>query len=393
MGQRIKWQPGRRFRDLPPSRSRHGDGLSLSIGVGGEGITEARSLGEDRDFVPRNAPEIYNRGALGWDSMFWDRRVVSTLDGEFISPAGPSLPDGLHNVVAVQAMFPVTSRDEMRGSPGDKDSFGNRNELALIPDHQLSEIWAAITDRLLAIPDYVSLFQAAYPDVPVEWLGFQHAANAIAAYEQNTFTFNDSPWDRYLAGDENALSPTALQGARLFYGEAGCSQCHNGSLLTDQMAYNIGVPQLGPGKGDEAPQDLGAGALTGNPADNYAFRTPPLCNVTLTGPWMHNGAYHNLEDAVRHHLDPVTAFENYDATQLVPALQATYQPNPDILANLDPLLDTPIELSDQDIQALMAFLDTLTSPTAEDICQLIPNAVPSGLPIDLDPYFPCLETP
>ncbi|HSG17075.1 MAG TPA: cytochrome c peroxidase, partial [Anaerolineae bacterium] len=366
-----------------------GDDLSLSVGVGGSGFAADRQLGSGRELIPRNAPEIFNRGVAGWETMFWDGRVSGTVKLGFTSPAGAKLPLDLANVVAVQAMFPVTSRDEMRGRVGDQDVFDQRNELALLSDSDPTGIWDAIMDRLLAIPEYRTLFADAYPEIAHERLRFQHAANAIAAYEMSVFTHLDSPWDRYLAGEQEALAPEARRGAALFFGEAGCSQCHNGPLLTDQRFHNIGVPQLGPGKGDDEGHDYGRGRETGLTADMYAFRTPPLRNVALTGPWMHNGAYITLEDAVRHHLDPAQAFENYDSAQLDPLLEETYEYQSGVLLTLDPLLEEPITLTDREVGALMAFLHALTSPSAAAGCELVPESVPSGLPVDVDPVNPC----
>ena len=107
----------------------------------------------------------------------------------------------------------------------------------VLVDYAARPIWAALMRRLTAIPGYVELFQAAYPDVPVDQLGFQHAANALAAYEIDFFTFEDSPFDRYIQGDESALSSEAVRGGLLFYGEAGCATCHTGGLLTDQQVF------------------------------------------------------------------------------------------------------------------------------------------------------------
>jgi cytochrome c peroxidase len=361
-----------------------GDDLSLSIGVGGTGFAAERQLGHERDLIPRNAPEIYNRGAVGWETMFWDGRISQARDSEIISsPAGAMLPDGLDNVVAAQAMFPVTSREEMRGDIGDVDVFGEKNELASISDRDLRAIWSGIMERLLNIPEYQRLFSAAYPDIPLEWLGFYHAANAIAAYEMSVFTHSDSPWDRFLAGEEDALTSEARRGATLFFGEAGCSNCHNGSLLTDQTFHNIGVPQLGPGKGDDVPMDHGREGVTGNPVDLYAFRTPPLRNVAITGPWMHNGAYNTLEAAVRHHLNPEAALANFDVSSLDPIIQATVQEQSNVLANLDPLMINILELTDEQVDDLLSFLHALTSPSALKRCDLIPDSVPSGLPLEI----------
>lgn len=362
-----------------------GDALSVSIGTGGSGLGPARTLGAGRNLIPRNAPEVFDRGLPQWRVMFWDGRVAADAAGGFVSPAGAALPDGLDNVLAAQAMFPVTSADEMRGAAGDRDVFGAANELALLAADDFPGIWAALMRRLLAIPEYVDLFAAAYPGVPAEALGFEHAANAIAAFEIDAWTLLDSGWDRYVAGDDSALSDAAKRGAVLFLGDAGCAECHRGVLLTDQEFHDVGAPQVGPGKGEEAPLDFGRGRVTGDPADRWAFRTPPLRNVALTGPWMHDGAYTTLEGAVRHALDPAAALRSYDAMQLAPDLRATVQDDAAtiaaILANLDPAVAEPRRLSDAQVADIIAFLESLTDPAAGDLSRDVPSSVPSGLPV------------
>jgi cytochrome c peroxidase len=386
-----------------------GDGLPLSFGTGGRGLGTARAIGEKRELIPRNAPEIFNRGAPEWRTMFWDGRIASHGTYVLESPAGGDLPLGLDSPLAAQAMFPPTSRDEMRGRSGDicetyenepivlsKGSelagvwlelaarVENVNEVALVEDGEVTEIWHSLMDRLMAIPEYVQLFAAAYPATPEQELGFEHAANAIAAYEIAAFSFDDSPWDRYLTGERDALSAEAKQGALLFYGEAGCSQCHSGSLMTDQQFHNIGVPQLGPGK-QEGGIDYGRYLETKDPEDKFAFRTAPLRNVSLTGPWTHNGAYTALEDVVLHHLNPEASLRTYDPSQLPEPFREVVHLDGaliwEMLATLDPLVDTPRELSDEEFNQLMAFLHALTSPSAVDLSHLVPESVPSGLPL------------
>jgi cytochrome c peroxidase len=362
-----------------------GDGISISIGVGGAGLGPERRLGPTREFVARNATDVFNRGVPEWRTMFWDNRVNGTPEIGFHSPAVGQLPPGLDSVLAAQAMFPVTADDEMRGDPGDLDVFGDPNQLADFIEEDFTAVWDGLMKRLLAIPEYRDLFAAAYPEVTVDQLGFQHAANAIAAFEIDAWTFLNSPWDRYLNGDDSALSAEAKRGALLFYGRAGCAQCHSGNLFTDQETHNIGVPQLGPGKDDEAPLDIGRARVTHYPADMFAFRTPPLRNVDLTGPWMHNGAYVSLEAAARHHLNPREALQNYETSQLAPELQSTCQDDQStidlVLATLDPLVASPIQLSDGELADLMAFLHALTDPAAVDLEADIPSSVPSGLPV------------
>lgn len=364
-----------------------GDALSLSIGTKAEGgIGPFRELGHGRPFIPRNAPEIFNRGSREWTSMFWDSRIEATPDGRLLTPAGDILPEGLESVLAAQAMFPVTSRDEMRGAVGDEDVAGDPNELALIADDNLPAIWKALMARLLSIPAYRDLFADAYPRTRVDELRFEHAANAIAAFEIAAFTRLDSPWDRYLDGERDALDEPAKRGAVVFFGAGRCWKCHSGSLLTDQKHHNIGVPQLGPGKAPHAPFDLGRARETDRRPDLFAFRTPPLRNVALTGPWMHNGAYTTLEGAVRHHLNAEKALVAYDAAQLDARLQETVMDDPVtqdlILATLDPELRRPIRLSERQISNLLAFLESLTSPSLDRLEGTIPPLVPSGLPVD-----------
>jgi cytochrome c peroxidase len=360
-----------------------GDDLPLSIGVGGTGLGTERVMGHGRTRVPRNATELFDRGAPDWQSMFWDSRITGSPATGFSTPAGDKLPPGLETIMAAQAMFPVTSRDEMRGSIQDG---AEGNELALLDDTDFPGIWAGLMARLLALAEYEALFRQAYPDVPPAQLGFEHAAGAIAAFEIEAFTLLDSPWDRYLAGDDAALSSEAKRGALLFYGSAGCAQCHAGNLLTDQRHHNIAVPQFGPGKKDDTGLDTGRFLETRIETERFAFRTPPLRNVALTGPWLHNGAYATLEAVIRHHLNPGETLRHYDPGQLPPELQPTLKSDPatlnGLLATLDPLVSTPRSLSDEEVAQLITFLNALTDPAALDLSRHIPPAVPSGLPVE-----------
>ena len=125
--------------------------------------------------------------------------------------------------------------------------------------------------------------------------------------------------------------------------------------------------------------------MTGNATDRYKFRTPPLRNVGLTGPWMHDGAFVTLRAAVQHGLDPATSLRNYDPSQLATDLQNTFQGDDAtitaILQNLDPDVATPLNLAEREIDQLVGFLEALTDPAAADLSDVIPAAVPSGLPV------------
>lgn len=358
-----------------------GDGLCLSKGEGGVGLAQSRSAPLDADgqpiLIPRNAPDVFNRGEF--HTMFWDGRVRLHEDGTLTTPAGDDLLPGLESALAAQAMFPVTSREEMRGQPGD-------NEVADVPDADLRGIWAALTNRLLAIEEYRDLFAAAYQDTPQEELTFAHAANAIAAFEIEHWTLVDSPFDEYLRGDDTAMSDSAKRGALLFYGRARCANCHSGSLLTDQGFHAAGVPQIGPGKGhgESGLFDFGREGVTSDAADRFKFRTPPLRNVAATGPWMHDGAFMALEDAVSHMLDPVTSAIGYDTSQLPPEFQEGYRA--DQTTTIAEAVDADdlaqVQLPAAEFEDLMAFMNALTSPSLASLpMKDIPERVPSGLPL------------
>ena len=361
------------------------DGLSLSIGTGGTGAARSRVLSRAPQFTSRNSQELFNRGYAEFRLMFWDGRVAQTSNGALHTPAGAQLPTGLSGALAAQAMFPVTTRLEMRGQVGDLDRFGVPNELAQFGDDEQPAIWGAIMNRVLAIPEYVSLFQAAYPAVAPAELGFQHAANAIAAFEVEAFTSADSPFDQYLRGDDAALSEAEKRGAILFFGKASCGACHLGPHFTDQQFHAIGVPQVGPGMSQDEPEDRGLERVTATQTDRFRFRTPPLRNVELTGPWMHDGAYTTLEASVRHYLNTDVALRSYDASQLRQDLRGLHLSDPAridaLAASIDPQVQPPLTLSSGEVADILSFLRSLTDPAAADLSKTIPASVPSGLPV------------
>lgn len=360
-----------------------GDAQSLAVGTGGTGVGPARTLGPGRQFVPRNAPTLLN-AALGLPYMFWDGRVTG-FAGQFQTPADTALPPGLPSTLAAQAMFPVTNRTEMRGVPGDTDVFGQANELAQYGDSQWTAMWRAVMLRLLAIPAYTGKFNAAFPGVATNQLGFQHAAMAIAAFETQALTKTDTPFDRYLRRNDDAMSAEQKRGALLFFGKATCSSCHNGPQIGAGNFVDVGVPQIGPGVGAELPLDLGRGALPGNDFYRFAFRVAPLRNVELTAPYFHDGAYPTLEAVVKHYNDVGVALPGFDANQLAPDVRATYHGDPitvaGVLARLDFRLQQPLKLTETERAELVAFLKALTDPSARDLTGLVPTSVPSGLPV------------
>jgi len=373
-----------------------GDGLSLSVGEGGRGLGMMRDTGELNETpvperVPRNAPHVFNLGAWEFTTMFHDGRVQEDAGhpSGFTSPADLDLPQGLDSALAAQAMFPVTSGTEMAGQAGENDVAGAA-ALGLLagPDG----VWDRLARRLAGIGEYVDLFQAAYPEIEgPDDITFVHAANAIAAYEGAAFRADSSPFDHYLRGHRGALSASARRGMRLFYNAARCGTCHSGTFQTDHQFHAVGMPQVGPGKGDgfDRHEDFGRERVTSNPSDRYRFRTPSLRNVALTGPWGHDGAYNSLEAAVLHMVDFQNMLANYDPGQLaLPSREDLDAEDLHVLNDperMQAIKDAcelqPLDLSNRDIRNLMDFIHALTDPSSIDLRAEVPARVPSNLPL------------
>jgi len=272
------------------------------------------------------------------------------------------------------------------------------------------------------------MFQAAFVHIETaNDINFVDAANAIAAYETVTYRADNSPFDNFLRNrDANQLDKAARNGMALFYGEAGCSGCHEGKFQSDHEFHAIGMPQIGPGKNDGYDysywhntgfmarlEDQGRGRETLKKEDLYAFRTPTLRNVELTAPYGHSGAYKTLEEVVRHHVDPMASLQSFDVAAIdLPEFQhvaeATVTGSELIIKPVNPgrlgdyhKRDTWVmsnqalkgaiaranaleakTLSDHEIDELVAFLKALTDPGFRNATNLVPDHVPSGLDVD-----------
>lgn len=354
-----------------------GDGKSLSVGEGGVGLGPTREH-PDGIFIPRNAPPFFNLYAMR--HLFWDGRVQIDAQHQFHTPAAAQLTPAMQKVlefgpVSALAMFPVTNRREMRGAPG--------TDLGDVADTDFTGIWAALMKRLGAIPQYRAMFEAAYPGTSFSDMTFAHASNAIGGFISSAYSFGNSPWDRFLGGNDTALTASQLNGAATFL-TLKCSICHTGATLSDDQFHNVALPQLGPGEGNGGSllDDFGRMNVTGDPADQYRFRTSPLRNVELSGPYGHDGAFISLRDFVTHYSESDLKLSAYDPSQLETALQSTVLPNASaILATRDTLLNGVV-LSSDVVDKLMSYMQALTDNAARDLSRTVPARVPSGLPVD-----------
>jgi cytochrome c peroxidase len=317
-------------------------------------------------------------------TLMWNSRFHAPSGDPFDNSAGfvfPA-PEGLSlsylpHLLTAQAFIPPTERVEAAGFhfPGTSDDI--RNE---------------VLRRLNASTNYRQLFARVFPSIrhgaPIT---FDHFGRAIAEFEF-TQVYADAPIDRYARGMRNALSERQKQGAVLFFGRAGCVQCHAVSghaneMFSDFRQHVAGVPQVAPSFGNVpfdgpgANEDFGLEQVTGNPSDRYAFRTSPLRNVALQPAFMHNGAFVRLEDAIRYHLDAASHGHSYTPDQLPSDLRGAPGPIAPVLARLDPRLASPVVLSDEEFTALVDFvrhglLDDDARP--QRLRRFMPETLPSG---------------
>lgn len=241
--------------------------------------TTPTSEGVEHKRGGRNSPSVLNGGYFV--PQFWDGRA-------------------LH--LEKQAVGPVQNPLEMDLSPQE------------------------VEERLRGIPGYVQAFEAVFGGPPT----LELAAKAIASFERTLISTN-SAYDKYLQGDRRAMSPAAVRGLQLFNGKGHCSACHSGPIFSDQKFHNLGI-----GYRDGQYADEGRYAVTKDPKDMGAFRTPGLRSVALTPPYLHDGSEPSLE--------AVVALYNRGGI-----------PNP----NLDPLMP-PLNLTRREQADLVEFMKALT---------------------------------
>lgn len=216
--------------------------------------------------------------------------------------------------------------------------------------------------RLAFIPVYRKLFKEAFG---TEWPHIRDAWRAVSAFER-TLIVNNTKVDQYLRGDKKALNEQELRGMKLFNGKAGCIQCHNGALATDQKYYNLGVPRPERWSEDGLAQitfrfeqyakgvtqdmyrkikdDAGLYYRTKQKADMGKFRTAPLRYIKYTAPYMHNGAFWDLTEVVQFYNAGGGSNEFTDGT---------------MAKSKTPLLK-PLGLTDGEVEDLVAFLEAFS---------------------------------
>lgn len=245
----------------------------------------AQAIGAGGKPLGRHAPTALNQA---WGHrFFWDGRAASLED---------------------QAKGPIESHAEM--------------------DLPLSTAVA----RLQEVEGYRRAFDKAFPK---EGLTERTVLKAIATFERTIVT-GDTPFDKWVRGDDKALSDSAKRGFSLFTGEARCASCHSGWNFTDDKFHDIGL----------ATDDQGRAGVTQSTGDEYAFKTPGLREIAARAPYMHKGQYATMEAVIAHY-----ASGGVERSSRSPLIK-------------------PLQLSQQDVADLVSFLRSLSSPQAT---QSMPN--------------------
>ena len=233
LGQMLFFDPRMSGDNYIACASCHNPALSWGDGL-------PRGIGTGMTKLARRTPTVLN---LAWaELLMWDGRK-------------PSLEE--------QALGPIQTDVEMNQNLDD------------------------LVKELSAINEYKLRFTMAFPG---EGLTGPNIGKAIATFER-TIVSNVAPFDRWIAGDESAISPAAKRGFDLFNNKANCAACHSGWNFTDGAFHDIGLPS----------QDVGRYKELSLPSMMHAFKTPTLRDVDRRGPYMHDGSLKTLVDVMRHY--------------------------------------------------------------------------------------------
>ena len=195
---------------------------------------------------------------------------------------------------------------------------------------------ASVASTVSSMPGYQAGFAASYPGEPIT---IATIAKAIANFER-TLVSPEAPFDRWIEGDEDAISEQAKQGFVVFNGKARCAVCHEGWRFTDDGFHDIGVRSADQGRGR---------LVKGVPVVQFAFKTPTLRNIGLTAPYMHDGSEQTLR-------------------QVIDFYNGVYITRPSLSPDMK-----PIHLTEQEEAELLAFLETLTSLSSPTVVPVLPQ--------------------
>jgi cytochrome c peroxidase len=278
-----------------------GDG---GTGIGSNGFDRLRFttyLAEELDVQPIRTPTTLN--VAYQELMLWN--------GQF---GAGSLNEG-------------TEAQWERNSPLTNNHLGYQGietqAIAGLAGHRMAVFPEPVLDEL----GYLSFFDAAFPDFPAsERYTRETSGLAIAAYER-TLLANQAPFQQYLDGETNALSPAEKRGAILFFGDANCVSCHNGPALNSMSFHALGMNDLDQCAEEvfqtmsDEPEHLGRGGFTKNIADNYKFKTPSLYNLADSPFYGHGASFQDIQEVVAYKNQGQAQNSRVPESALSPAFQ------------------------------------------------------------------------
>lgn len=299
----------------------YSENIELSIGTNAEGLGENRRFNTPNDipFVKRNSQTLLNSAFNGID-----------MEGNYSPENAPMFWDVRASSLEQQAMMPVKTFEEMRGHGFTEDM-----------------IVKEIVTRINKIKKYRDLFANVFaqPDAVSE----TNISKALAAFQRSLIA-NNSRFDKYMRGDQSALSGREIEGMEIFI-NTGCVRCHNGPMLSDYKTHILGIADN---------EKLSVSDSGYN--KTYAFRTPSLRNLRFTSPYMHSGKIATLENVFFFYED----------------LHDKKLPNKNVnKVQLDTLAQM-LNVQFKDANQVIEFLNTLNDGSYD---KKIPSSVPSGLPV------------
>ena len=299
----------------------YAESLDISVGVNGVGLGSTRHFnqGNSIPFVQRNSQSVLNTAFNGIDEQ-----------GDYDPQTAPMFWDLRAKGLEEQALMPILTYEEMRGD-----------------DYAEDEILDEVVARLKSISEYQTLFAEAFSEQQA--ISSENLGKALAAF-QRTLVATNSPYDRYIAGDLNAMTSRQIEGMRAFE-NVGCAECHSGPMFSDFQVHVLGVPDNN--KLPESDQGLD---------QTYAFRTASLRNLEYTAPYMHSGVFSSLRDVLRF----------YDGGG------RRGQRNPVVGRNDRDVLFRRLDDVDDHDREIIEFLTALND---DNFDKVIPAQVPSGLAV------------
>ena len=250
------------------------------------------------DAVFKLSPQITPRAAnpavmaMFAPELFWDGRATSA----FTDPQSGLVKIASGGALESQAVAPLVSTVEMGHESRDWNQISSKLAIS-IPMVLARNLPPDVASAISANPTYPDLFTAAFGDPAIN---SERIAFAIATYER-TLNANQTPWDRFIAGDTTAMTPGQVQGWNVLRGSP-CVACHTPPLFTDNTYQNIGLRPIA--------EDIGRQEVTGNAAHRGQFKVPTLRNVGLKPTFMHTGIFTTLNQVIAFYANGPGQFPN-----------------------------------------------------------------------------------